>query len=69
MADLDGAGQIVILNGPPRSGKSSVAAGIQRIFDGIWMNLGVDGFRRMTPEWFQPGSGSDPAGSGRTSSR
>ena len=29
MAKLDGAGQIVILNGPPRSGKSSIAVAIQ----------------------------------------
>jgi chloramphenicol 3-O phosphotransferase len=62
MADLDGAGQIVILNGPPRSGKSSVAAAIQRTFDGVWMNLGVDGFRRTTPERFQPGIGRRPGG-------
>jgi chloramphenicol 3-O phosphotransferase len=60
MADLDGAGQIVVLNGPPRSGKSSIAAAIQRTFDGVWMNLGVDGFRRMTPERFQPGIGLRP---------
>jgi chloramphenicol 3-O phosphotransferase len=38
--------QIVILNGTPRSGKSSIAAVIQATFDGLWMNLGVDGLRR-----------------------
>ena len=43
-------GQIVILNGPPRSGKSSIAAAIQESFDGVWMNLGVDAFKAMTPD-------------------
>jgi chloramphenicol 3-O phosphotransferase len=41
---LDGVGQIVILNGPPRSGKSSIATVIQGRFDGVWTNLGVDRF-------------------------
>lgn len=48
-------GQIVILNGTPRSGKSSIAAAIQDTFEGVWMNLGVDRFKQMTPERFQPG--------------
>jgi chloramphenicol 3-O phosphotransferase len=48
-------GQIVILNGVPRSGKSSIAAAIQDMFDGIWMNLGVDKFKKMTPNRYQPG--------------
>src|SRR4029077_19226617 len=44
------AGQIVILNGAPRSGKSSIVAAIQQSFDGPWMNLGVDVFvREVTP--------------------
>ena len=55
-------GRIVILNGPPRSGKSSIAAAIQARFDGVWMNLGVDGFKRMTPDRFQPGIGLRPGG-------
>lgn len=55
-------GQIVILNGPPRSGKSSIATAIQETFDGIWMNLGVDGFMRMTPARLQPGIGLRPGG-------
>jgi hypothetical protein len=42
MTELQGTGRIVILNGPPRSGKSSIAAAIQARFDGVWMNLGVD---------------------------
>lgn len=58
----DRPGQIVILNGTPRSGKSSIAAVIQEAWDGIWMNLGVDGFMRMTPERYQPGIGLRPGG-------
>ena len=59
---LDGAGQIVILNGPPRSGKSSIAVAIQARLDGLWMNLGVDHFKQMTPARFQPGIGLRPGG-------
>lgn len=59
---LDGVGQIVILNGPPRSGKSSIAVAIQERFDGLWMNLGVDHFKHMTPARFQPGIGLRPGG-------
>ena len=55
-------GQIVILNGPPRSGKSSIATAIQESFDGVWMNLGVDAFKGMTPARFQPGIGLRPGG-------
>lgn len=54
-------GQIVVLNGAPRSGKSSIVAAIQDTFDGIWMNLGVDIFaRRVTPKRYQPGMGLRP---------
>jgi chloramphenicol 3-O phosphotransferase len=62
MVDADAPGQIVVLNGPPRSGKSSIARAIQNTFDGVWMNLGVDGFKQMTPERFQPGIGLRPGG-------
>src|SRR5215470_13136475 len=55
-------GQIVILNGPPRSGKSSIAAVIQDTFEGVWMNLGVDRFKAMTPPRYQPGIGLRPGG-------
>jgi chloramphenicol 3-O phosphotransferase len=54
-------GRIVILNGAPRSGKSSIVAAIQRSFDGPWMNLGVDVFvRHVTPERYRPGMGLRP---------
>ncbi|MDG4881466.1 chloramphenicol phosphotransferase [Mesorhizobium sp. WSM4884] len=56
------AGQIIILNGPPRSGKSSVAAVIQEIFDGVWINLGVDAYVRVTPPRLRPGIGLRPGG-------
>jgi chloramphenicol 3-O phosphotransferase len=62
MVDAPAPGQIVVLNGPPRSGKSSIAREIQNTFDGVWMNLGVDGFMRMTPERIQPGIGLRPGG-------
>ncbi len=55
-------GQIVILNGTPRSGKSSIASVIQNTFEGVWMNLGVDRFKQMTPERYQPGIGLRPGG-------
>src|SRR5258708_26796364 len=59
---VDTPGQIVILNGTPRSGKSSIAAVIQNSFEGVWMNLGVDRFKQMTPERYQPGIGLRPGG-------
>jgi chloramphenicol 3-O phosphotransferase len=52
----------VILNGAPRSGKSAIAAAIQRTFAGVWLNLGVDGFMHATPERYQPGIGLRPGG-------
>lgn len=55
-------GQIVILNGVPRAGKSSIAKAIQESFPGIWLNLGVDGFKAMTPDRYQPGIGLRPGG-------
>jgi chloramphenicol 3-O phosphotransferase len=61
VTQFDGTGQIVILNGPPRSGKSSIAASIQARFEGVWMNLGVDHFKQ-TPPRFQPGVGLRPGG-------
>lgn len=57
------AGQIIILNGAPRSGKSSIAAAIQTRFEGVWMNLGVDVFKEhVTPQRFSPGIGLRPGG-------
>lgn len=55
-------GQIIILNGTPRSGKSSLAAEIQETFPGVWMNMGVDRFMEMTPKHYLPGIGLRPGG-------
>ncbi|TPL05626.1 MULTISPECIES: chloramphenicol phosphotransferase [unclassified Mesorhizobium] len=56
------AGQIIILNGAPRSGKSSIAAAIQETFDGVWINLGVDACAQATPPRLRPGIGLRPGG-------
>jgi chloramphenicol 3-O phosphotransferase len=59
--DMTKPGQIVILNGAPRSGKSSIVAVIQETFEGPWMNLGVDVFvREVTPKRYRPGMGLRP---------
>ena len=55
-------GQIVILNGAPRSGKSSIASAIQETFAGLWINLGVDHSMRTTPAHLLPGIGLRPGG-------
>jgi chloramphenicol 3-O phosphotransferase len=58
-------GQIVILNGAPRAGKSSIVAAIQESFDGPWMNLGVDVFvQEVTPARYRPGMGLRPGEEG-----
>ena len=62
MAEAPAPGQIIILNGTPRSGKSSIAAAVQNTFDGVWMNLGVDRFMQMTPSKCLPGIGLRPGG-------
>lgn len=63
VADPPALGQIVILNGAPRSGKSSIAAVIQDTFDGPWMNLGVDvHMSGVMPRRYSPGIGLRPGG-------
>ncbi len=62
-------GQIVILNGTPRSGKSSIATVIQNTFEGVWMNLGVDRFKQMPPNATSLGSGYGLGGNAPTWSR
>lgn len=60
---MSAPGQIVILNGAPRAGKSSIVAIIQESFEGVWMNLGVDVYvRHVTPERYRPGIGLRPGG-------
>lgn len=59
-------GWVVVLNGAPRAGKSSIAAAMQETFDGVWMNLGVDAFsRHVTPPRYRPGMGLRPGGGER----
>jgi chloramphenicol 3-O phosphotransferase len=61
MKPVSEAGRIVILNGVPRSGKSSIAAAIQDSFEGVWMNLGVDVLSlHATPPRYRPGIGLRP---------
>jgi chloramphenicol 3-O phosphotransferase len=55
-------GQIVILNGAPRSGKSSIAAAMQARLDGVWINFGVDAAITTLPERYRPGIGLRPGG-------
>lgn len=55
-------GRVVILDGPPRSGKSSIAAAMQREIGGDWIALGVDSSRATTPPHLQPGIGLRPGG-------
>lgn len=57
------AGFVVVLNGAPRSGKSSIVEAIQETFEGPWMNLGVDVYvRHVTPRKYRPGIGLRPGG-------
>jgi len=56
-------GQIIILNGAPRAGKSSIALAIQATFPGAWKILGVDTFtKENTPAQYRPGIGLRPGG-------
>lgn len=55
-------GQIVILNGAPRSGKTSIAQALQDRGPGVWVNLGVDASNSALPERFRPGIGLRPGG-------
>lgn len=55
-------GRIVILNGVPRSGKSSTAASMQQTLPGRWINLGVDHANRTLPASLLPGIGLRPGG-------
>jgi chloramphenicol 3-O phosphotransferase len=54
-----GPGPIVVLNGAPRSGKSSIAAALGH----PWIGVGVDLFARaVVPHRFRPGIGLRPGG-------
>ena len=63
VADPPAPGRIVILNGAPRSGKTSIAAAIQETFDGPWVTLGVDAhMSSVMPRRYSPGIGLRPGG-------
>jgi len=55
-------GRIVLLNGAPRSGKSSIARAMLAQTDRLWLNFGVDAFMAITPAHLQPGIGLRPGG-------
>jgi chloramphenicol 3-O phosphotransferase len=55
-------GWIVVLNGAPRSGKSSIATAMQEQSEGIWVNLGVDAYQCISPPAIRPSIGLRPGG-------
>jgi chloramphenicol 3-O phosphotransferase len=55
-------GRVVILNGVPRSGKSSLARAVQANVPGAWLNTGVDNFMAALPPAMMPGIGLRPGG-------
>jgi chloramphenicol 3-O phosphotransferase len=55
-------GTIVVLNGAPRAGKSSIVTAIQASSPEPWVNLGVDVWMAATPPKFLPGIGLRPGG-------
>jgi chloramphenicol 3-O phosphotransferase len=55
-------GTIVVLSGPSRAGKSTIAARIQDSLDGIWMHIGMDLHIQATPPRYKPGVGLRPTG-------
>ncbi|HEY4201214.1 MAG TPA: chloramphenicol phosphotransferase [Devosiaceae bacterium] len=55
-------GRIVIVNGVPRAGKSSIVRAVQHSLPGQWINLGVDVLIEATPEALRPGIGLRPGG-------
>ncbi|CAN7302947.1 chloramphenicol phosphotransferase [Devosia sp. LjRoot16] len=55
-------GRIVILNGTPRAGKSSIARVLMAQLPGRWVNLGVDRMNAALPKDMLPGIGLRPGG-------
>jgi chloramphenicol 3-O phosphotransferase len=56
------SGRIVILNGVPRAGKSSIARAVVALVPGRWVNLGVDAMNAALPKELLPGIGLRPGG-------
>lgn len=59
---MAGQGRVVILNGAPRSGKTSLARAVQESVPGRWINWGVDTFNATLPPDLLPGIGLRPGG-------
>jgi chloramphenicol 3-O phosphotransferase len=59
---VTGTGRIVILNGAPRSGKTSIARVLQKVDTRNWLNIGVDAQIATLPETLKPGIGLRPGG-------
>jgi len=59
---VGGPGTIVVLNGTPRSGKSSIAGALQVSSDSLWLNFGVDAMAEVIPAGLRPGIGLRPGG-------
>jgi chloramphenicol 3-O phosphotransferase len=55
-------GKIVILNGAPRSGKTSIADALRSSRAEPWVGLGVDLWMAATPDHYRPGIGLRPGG-------
>ncbi|HEY9012796.1 MAG TPA: chloramphenicol phosphotransferase [Devosia sp.] len=55
-------GAIVILNGAPRAGKSSIVTAVMTGIPGNWINLGVDQMMPRLPDALKPGIGLRPGG-------
>ena len=55
-------GRVVILNGAPRAGKSTIAHAVQQSSAELWLNLGLELFKAATPTRYQPGIGLRPGG-------
>lgn len=53
-------GRVILLNGVPRAGKSSIARALQA--RGDWLGFGVDAMMAMTPQHLRPGIGLRPGG-------
>ena len=56
------SGRIVILNGVPRAGKSSIVRAVMALVPGRWVNLGVDAMNATLPKELLPGIGLRPGG-------
>lgn len=52
----------IVINGVPRSGKTSLAAALVAASSGNWVIAGVDSVMARTPEHLQPGIGLRPGG-------